>query len=53
MVPMVYLAILALLVGMVWRIVVILRSPAQSYPLTLYPAAEVPRLCGVSGTLSA
>ncbi len=40
MVPMVYLAILALLVGMVWRIVVILRSPAQSYPLTLYPAAR-------------
>ena len=40
MVPMVYLAILALLVGVVWRIVVILRSPAQSYPLTLYPAAR-------------
>ncbi len=40
MVPMVYLAILALVVGVVWRIIVILRSPAQSYPLTLYPAAK-------------
>jgi nitrate reductase gamma subunit len=40
MVPMVYLALLALVVGIVWRIVGILRSPAQSYPLTLYPAAR-------------
>jgi len=40
MVPMVYLAILALVVGVVWRIVVILRSPAQPYSLTLYPAAR-------------
>ncbi|MGA2766005.1 MAG: respiratory nitrate reductase subunit gamma [Spirochaetia bacterium] len=40
MVPMVYLAILALLVGVVWRIAVILRSPAQTSPLTLYPAAR-------------
>jgi nitrate reductase gamma subunit len=40
MVPMVYLAILALLVGVVWRVVVIMRSPLQPYPLTLYPAAR-------------
>lgn len=40
MVPMVYLAILALVVGVVWKIIVILRSPAQAYPLTLYPAAR-------------
>ncbi|HUI72579.1 MAG TPA: respiratory nitrate reductase subunit gamma [Spirochaetia bacterium] len=41
MVPMVYLAILALVVGVVWRIVVILRSPLQPYPLTVYPAARL------------
>jgi [DsrC]-trisulfide reductase subunit M len=40
MVPMVYLALLALVVGIVWRIVVIMRSPAQAYQLTLYPAAR-------------
>ena len=40
MVPMVYLAILALVVGVAWKIIVILRSPAQAYPLTLYPAAR-------------
>ena len=32
MVPMVYLAILALLVGIVWRIAVILRSPGAVVP---------------------
>ncbi|HVP18210.1 MAG TPA: respiratory nitrate reductase subunit gamma [Spirochaetia bacterium] len=42
MVPMVYLAILALVVGVVFRIVTILRSPRQPYPLTLYPAARLP-----------
>ena len=40
MVPMVYLALLALVVGVVSRIVVIMRSPVQSSPLTLYPAAR-------------
>ncbi|HTP60007.1 MAG TPA: hypothetical protein VMM82_13880, partial [Spirochaetia bacterium] len=40
MVPMVYLAFLALVVGIAWRILVILRSPAQTAPLTLYPAAR-------------
>jgi nitrate reductase gamma subunit len=40
MVPMVYLAVLALVAGVVWRIVVILRSPAQPYPLTLYPTSR-------------
>ena len=51
--PMVYLAILALLVGMVWRIVVILRSPAQPYPLTPVPGGRGPACLPLSGTLSA
>jgi len=41
MVPMVYLAIAALVVGAVWKIAMILRSPVQPYPLTLYPAARL------------
>jgi nitrate reductase gamma subunit len=36
----VYLAVLALVAGVVWKITVVLRSPVQSYPLTLYPAAK-------------
>ena len=40
MVPMVYLALLALVAGVVCKVIVILRSPLQSYPLTLYPAAK-------------
>ncbi len=40
MVPMVYLALLALVAGVVWRIIVILRSPARPYALTLYPRAR-------------
>ena len=42
MVPLVYASILALLVGIVWRIVIIMRSAPPPYPLRLYPAARNP-----------
>ena len=47
MVPMVYLAIAALLIGVVWRIAVILRSPANPSRLTLYPAAGRPGIAAL------
>jgi len=47
MVPMVYVAVLVLIVGAVWKIVEILRSPAQSYPLTVYPAARTRTLAAL------
>ena len=52
MVPLVYVAILALLGGIVWRIVVIMRSPAQPYPLRLYPAARMPGLAALGETFT-
>jgi len=52
MVPLVYVAILALLAGIVWRIVVIMRSPAQPYPLRLYPAARMPGLAALGETFT-
>jgi len=48
MVPLVYLSVLALLAGIVWRIVVILRSAPPPYPLRLYPAAPNPALAAVA-----
>ncbi len=50
MVPLVYVSILALLAGIIWRIVVIARSPAQPYSLRLYPAADRPRLAAMGDT---
>jgi nitrate reductase gamma subunit len=50
MVPLVYISILALLVGIVWRLVVIMRSPAQPYSLRLYPAARKPGLAALGDT---
>jgi nitrate reductase gamma subunit len=52
MVPLVYLSLLALLVGIAWRIVVILRSPAPPYPLRLYPAARNPGLVALGDTFA-
>jgi nitrate reductase gamma subunit len=52
MVPLVYAAILALLVGVVWRIMVILRSPPPPYSPRLYPAARRPGLAALGETLS-
>jgi nitrate reductase gamma subunit len=50
MVPLVYVSILAMLVGIVWRIVAIMRSPAQPYSLRLYPAARTPGLAALGDT---
>jgi nitrate reductase gamma subunit len=50
MVPLVYLSVLALLAGIVWRVVAILRAPAQPYSLRLYPAARMPGLAALRDT---
>jgi nitrate reductase gamma subunit len=50
MVPLVYISIVALLAGIIWRIVVIARSPAQPYSLRLYPAAARPSLAALGDT---
>ena len=50
MVPLVYVSLLALLAGIVWRIVVIARSPAQPYSLRLYPAAARPVMAAMGDT---
>jgi nitrate reductase gamma subunit len=42
MVPMVYLSVIVLLVGVVVRVAVILRSPANPYQLTIYPKTRSP-----------
>lgn len=47
MVPMVYLALAALVAGVIWRIAVIMRSPANPSRLTLYPQARRPGLAAV------
>ena len=52
MVPLLYLSILALLVGVIWRIAVILRSPPPPYPLRLYPAARKPVLAALGDTFT-
>jgi nitrate reductase gamma subunit len=50
MVPLVYISILALLAGIVWRIAVIMRAPPQPYSLRLYPAARAPGLAALGDT---
>jgi nitrate reductase gamma subunit len=52
MVPLVYLSILALLVGIVWKIVVIMRSAPPPYPLRLYPAPARPGLAALGDTFA-
>ncbi len=52
MVPLVYVSLLALLAGIVWRIIVIARSPAQPYSLRLYPAAAKPGLAAMGDTFA-
>jgi nitrate reductase gamma subunit len=47
MVPALYLPVLALIVGVVWKIVVIMRSAPPPYPLRLYPAPRNPGLAAV------
>ncbi len=46
-VPMVYAALLAMVMGIAWRIVVISRSPPQPFTLRLYPAARRPTLAAL------
>jgi len=52
MVPLVYVSILALLAGIIWRIAVIMRSPPPPYPLRLYPAARRPGLAALGDTFA-
>jgi nitrate reductase gamma subunit len=52
MVPLVYLSILALLAGVIWRLVVIFRAAPPPYSLRLYPAARRPRLAAMAETFT-
>ncbi len=52
MVPMVYLAIVALVAGVAARIAVIVRAPVHPYPLRLYPAARAPGLAALRDTFA-
>jgi nitrate reductase gamma subunit len=52
MVPLLYLSVLALLVGVIWRIVVILRSPPPAYNLRLYPLAKRPMAAALGDTFA-
>jgi nitrate reductase gamma subunit len=52
MVPLVYVSILALLVGIVWRIAVIVRSAPPPYPLRLYPEPRHPGLAALGDTFA-
>ncbi len=52
MVPLVYVSVLALLAGIIWRLVVIFRSAPPPYPLRLYPAARRPGLAALAETLT-
>jgi len=47
MVPLVYLSLLVLVIGVIWRIVSIMRAPPQPYSLRLYPAARRPGLAAL------
>jgi nitrate reductase gamma subunit len=47
MVPLVYLAVLFLAAGVIWRILTIVRAPAQPYSLRLYPASRSPALAAL------
>jgi nitrate reductase gamma subunit len=48
MVPLVYLSALFLLAGVIWRIVVIARSPAPPYSPRIFPASRRPGLAAAS-----
>jgi nitrate reductase gamma subunit len=52
MVPLVYLSLLVLVLGVIWRIVSILRAPVQAYSLRLYPAAKRPGLASLVDTFA-
>jgi nitrate reductase gamma subunit len=48
MVPLVYLSVLFLLAGIIWRIVVIARSPAPPYSPRIFPASRRPGLAALN-----
>lgn len=52
MVPMVYLAVVVLVAGVIARFVVILRAPAQPFSLKLHPAAKRPGLAALRDTFA-
>jgi len=52
MVPMVYLAVVVLVLGLVGRLVAILRAPPQPYSLRLYPAAKRPAMAALRDTFT-
>lgn len=52
MVPLVYLSLLFCLAAIVWRIVSILRAPAQPFSLKLFPAAKRPGLAAMADTFT-
>ena len=52
MVPLLYAAVLALLVGIVWKVAVILRSAPPPYTLRLYPAPRNPALAALGDTFA-
>jgi nitrate reductase gamma subunit len=47
MVPLVYLSVVACVVGIIWRIAVIMRSPAPPYSPRLFPARRRPGLAAL------
>jgi nitrate reductase gamma subunit len=52
MVPLLYLSVLALVVGVIWRIVTIMRAPANPYNLRLYPVRKRPGLAALGDTFA-
>ena len=52
MVPLVYLSLLALIVGVIWRLIVIFRSPPPAYSPRLFPARRSPGLAALGDTFA-
>lgn len=52
MVPLFYLSLLFCLAAIVWRVVSILRAPAQPFSLKLFPAAKRPGLAALADTFA-
>jgi nitrate reductase gamma subunit len=52
MVPLIYISLLALVAGVVWRIVLIVGSPAPPYAPRLFPARRRPGLAALGDVFS-
>ena len=52
MVPLVYLSVLALVIGIIWRIALIMRSPSPPYAPRLFPARRRPGLAALGDVFS-